>query len=426
MSAKIGITNPDATSQSNNGPKLQTLLALIVEDSEPDTLLLLRALQRGGFQTIHERVATSREMRAALEKHPWDLILADHAMPNFSATEALALVKRAGMDIPFIIVSGHIEEEMAVSAMRAGAHDYIMKDRLARLVPAVARELREAEVRRARKKSEEELRRTREELEIRVQSRTADLQAANLKLRNVIEERKRLENELLEIAENERRRIGFDLHDDLGQKLAGVSLMAKGVEQRLTAEQHPCAPDAQRLQVLVEEIVDHTHDLARQFASLDVHGDKLPNVLKELAANVQRMFRVSCACSLKGHVPTLPHNTTIQLYKICQEAVSNSIKHGKATQVSIALEISNDALNLMVKNDGIPFSRPPPGSRMGLRIMNYRASTIGAALNIEPMKKKGTLVTCILPLREISASTRRHSAKTVKSNSPHSGPLITV
>src|SRR5690349_14342488 len=163
MNAKPGI--------SSRKDNLRTLRILIVEDSEPDALLLLHALQKGGYQTLHERVATSNEMRAVLEKRSWDLILADHAMPDFSAPEALALVKRAGLDIPFIIVSGHIEEEMAVSAMQAGAHDYIMKDRLARLVPAVARELREAEVRRARKKSEEDLRRAREELEMRVESR---------------------------------------------------------------------------------------------------------------------------------------------------------------------------------------------------------------------------------------------------------------
>ena len=397
----------------------------MVEDSEPDALLLLRALQRGGFQTLHERAANARELRTALERHTWDVILADHAMPNFSATEALSLVKRRGLDIPFIIVSGHIEEEMAVSAMQAGAHDYIMKDRLARLVPAVARELREAEVRRARKKSEEELRRAHEELEMRVQTRTADLEATNLKLRKVIEERKRLENELLEIAENERRRIGFDLHDDLGQKLAGISLMAKGIEQRLTTAQHPCAPDAQRLQSLVEEIVDHTHNLASQFASLDVHGGKLPNILKELAANVQGMFPISCAFSLKGHVPTLPQNTTTQLYKICQEAVSNSIKHGKASQVSVTLEVSKAALNLTIKNDGAPFARPPPGSRMGLRIMNYRANTIGATLNIEAFKKKGTVVTCMLPLSEISRP-RRHSTKATKSESRSAQQLIAV
>src|SRR5689334_3764125 len=183
-------------------------------------------------------------MEAALEKQPWDLILCDHAMPRFSAPGALELLKQRKLDVPFIIVSGYIEEETAIAAMKAGAHDYIMKDRLARLVPAVQRELREAEVRRARQKSEADLLRAHEELELRVEQRTADLRAANKKLESLLEERRRLENELLEIAENERRRIGFDLHDDLGQKLTGISMMMKGLEQRLGAKNHPCLSEA--------------------------------------------------------------------------------------------------------------------------------------------------------------------------------------
>src|SRR5436190_3888766 len=157
--------------------------------------------------------------------------------------------------------------------MKAGAHYYIMKDRLARLMPVVERELRDAEVRRARRKSEAELLRAHEELEMRVEQRTADLRAANLKLENVIEERKRLENELLEIAENERRRIGFDLHDDLGQKLTGASMMIKGLEQRLANQGHVCAADASKIHGLITEITNHTHNLAHEASSLDVQGD---------------------------------------------------------------------------------------------------------------------------------------------------------
>src|SRR2546425_5064494 len=151
------------------------LRVLVVEDSTLDAELLLRALQHGGFDPVSEIVDTAETMEKALERKHWDLGVADHAMPHFSAPQALELVKKRGMDVPFIIVSGHIEEETAVAAMRAGAHDYIMKDRLARLVPAVERELREAQVRRAEKRSEEELRRAQEDLEIRVEKRTADL-----------------------------------------------------------------------------------------------------------------------------------------------------------------------------------------------------------------------------------------------------------
>src|SRR5438876_2215370 len=248
-----------------NEPR-RALRVLVVEDSELDAALLLRALERGGFKPASEIVDTSEAMQAALEHKAWDLILADHAMPQFSAPEALDLVKQRGTDVPFIIVSGHIDEATAVAAMRAGAHDYVMKERLARLVPAVERELREAEVRRAQRRSEEELRKAHEELEIRVEKRTADLKAANLKLQNLLEVRRRLETELLEIAENERKRIGFDLHDDLGQKLTGLMLMLKGLERKLSTDGHACAADAQPpLQSL-----EHEHQTGKSLAQVIV------------------------------------------------------------------------------------------------------------------------------------------------------------
>jgi signal transduction histidine kinase len=384
------------------------LRVLLVEDSELDAALMLRALERGGFAPESQRVDSAEAMIRALDSGPWDAVLADHSMPDFSAPEALALLQRRKLDVPFIIVSGHIDEQTAVTAMRAGAHDYVMKDRLARLVPAVERELREAEVRRARTKSEEDLRRAHEELEIRVEKRTADLRAANQQLQKVIEERKRLENELLEIAENERRRIGFDLHDDLGQKLAGVSLLAKALEQKLISQKHPCAEDAHKVQALMEEISQHTHDLARHFSSLDAQGTDLATVLKELAGRVEKMFNVSCGCVLKGPFPALTQHTTMQIYKICQEAVSNSIKHGKARHVSIKAVMNSAELILTIVNDGLPFTPPANvNKRMGLRIMNYRANTIGATLEIKPQPKSGTIVTCSLPIKNGANSSGR-------------------
>jgi signal transduction histidine kinase len=321
-------------------------------------------------------------------------------MPEFNAPQALELLKRRHVDVPFIIVSGYIEEETAVAAMKAGAHDYIMKDRLARLVPAVERELRDAEVRRARARSEEDLRRAHEELELRVERRTADLKAANLKLENVIEERKRLENELLEIAENERRRIGFDLHDDLGQKLTGMALMMKGLERRLATENHACVGEAVKIHTLMQNIIHHTHNLARQFSSLDVKGDDLVTVLKGLAANVKKLFDITCGFTVKGSLPALPQNVTLQLYKIAQEAVSNAIKHGKATQVSIGIMCGDTHLTMTIKNNGLPFVQPSGAStRMGLRIMHYRANTIDAQVDIQGLGSAGTVVTCRLPLK---------------------------
>lgn len=407
------------TKASRTGPgnPRRPLRVLLVEDSQADALLICHALQAGGFTPTCERVDTAEAMVTALARGPWDLILADHAMPHFSAPEALDLLKQAGADVPFIIVSGHIDEETAVKAMRAGAHDYIMKGRLARLVPAVERELREAEVRRARQKSEEALRRAHDELEARVERRTAALKEANRRLENVLEERRRLENELLEIAENERRRIGFDLHDDLGQKLTGVSMMIKGLEQRLSLESHPCTSDAHRIHLLVNELIHHTHDLAHEFSSLDVRGDNLSIVLKGLTENVHKMFQIPCDLTVRGTVPPLPEHTMVQLYKIAQEAVSNAIKHGKASKVAVALTRRPEKLALTIKNDGIPFApEASKKNRMGLRIMNYRASTIGARLDIQPVNNSGTVVTCELPIRSGASSSRSSSEARGKSS----------
>lgn len=133
------------------------LRVLIVEDSEADARLMLRELQHGGFEPVSLRVETPDAMRAALAQQPWDVILSDYTMPQFSAPAALHLLQEIGLDIPFIIVSGTIGEDTAVEAMRAGAQDYLLKGNLTRLVPAIVRELRDAAIRQARRQAEANL-----------------------------------------------------------------------------------------------------------------------------------------------------------------------------------------------------------------------------------------------------------------------------
>jgi PAS domain S-box-containing protein len=133
------------------------LKVLIIEDSEDDTLFLLRELEKGGYDPVHQRVETAEAMRTALQEKTWDIILSDYHLPRFTGLQALMLFVETGIDIPFILVSGMIGEELAVEAMKAGAHDYIMKGNLARLIPAIERELREAEERQKRRRTEDEL-----------------------------------------------------------------------------------------------------------------------------------------------------------------------------------------------------------------------------------------------------------------------------
>jgi PAS domain S-box-containing protein len=134
------------------------LRVLIVAAQDDDALLLLRVLRGAGYDLTFERVDTAKPLEAALDRQPWDIIIADYTLPKFDGLAAIAYVKERGFDLPFIIVSDTIGEDMAVAAMKAGAHDYIMKNNLTRLIPAVEHELREAEVRRARKRAEERLR----------------------------------------------------------------------------------------------------------------------------------------------------------------------------------------------------------------------------------------------------------------------------
>ncbi len=136
----------------------EPLRVLLVEDNEDDALLLLRRLKAEGFDPDWLRVENAAGLRSALTARAWDVVLADYALPQFSGTEALDVVMKTGLDIPVILVSGTIGEEIAIAAMRAGAVDYIMKDKLGRLGPSIRREVAEARIRADKRKADEELR----------------------------------------------------------------------------------------------------------------------------------------------------------------------------------------------------------------------------------------------------------------------------
>lgn len=146
-----------------DGKPLKTLL---IEDSEGDALMLLAHLRHGGYDPQYRRVDTAAALAASLNQQKWDIIFSDHNMPGFSSSEALEIIRAVDGDVPFLIVSGSIGEELAVASMKAGAQDYLMKGHLARLVAAVDRELKDAEERKARRVAERSLLAREEEFRI--------------------------------------------------------------------------------------------------------------------------------------------------------------------------------------------------------------------------------------------------------------------
>jgi PAS domain S-box-containing protein len=159
------------------------LQVLIVEDVEDDLLLMVRELRRGGYTLDYVRVDTANAMQTALDRQAWDIVIADYSLPAFSAPDALKLLQQQHLDLPFIIVSGTIGEEVAVAAMKAGAHDYIIKGNLTRLLPAVERELRDAEERQKRHRAEQALR----DSEARFRSLAEELHVLSTALESTVE-----------------------------------------------------------------------------------------------------------------------------------------------------------------------------------------------------------------------------------------------
>jgi len=162
----------------------ELLRILLIEDSEEDALLMEYEIKRKRKNFVCTRVDTLHGLIAALDEESWDVVLADYNLPSFSAPSALALLRSRGLDVPFIIVSGQIEDETAIAAMKAGAHDYIMKDNLSRLVPAIEREIVEAAVRRKHRQATEQIISLNAELEQKVTERTAQLEGALRELRD--------------------------------------------------------------------------------------------------------------------------------------------------------------------------------------------------------------------------------------------------
>ena len=228
------------------------------------------------------------------------------------------------------------------------------------------------------------------DLDHRVRERTAALQ-------HEIGRRKRLEKEVAEVIERERRRLGRDLHDSLCQHLTGTALVAHVVSESLSAKSQLEAAEAAKVVRLVEEGIDITRNLARGFFSPDLEAEGLQVALQGLAQNTQERCNVQCRFSCNAPVQLRDSAIATQLYRIAQEAVTNAIKHSGGRHIAIELSVNAPSLKLTITDDGVGLRSPLRAHEgLGLRLMEYSASLIGAQFAAQRNGSHGTVVTCAL------------------------------
>jgi light-regulated signal transduction histidine kinase (bacteriophytochrome) len=313
------------------------LAVLIIEDSEDDAALIVRELRRGGYDVVSERVDTAEGMKAALAGRKWDVVVADYQMPRFSGLVALRLLKDSGIDLPFIIVSGAIGEEMGIEAMRCGAHDYLMKGKLARLMPAVERELREAEVRRQRRQAEENLHRAHAELEQRVKDRTLELARSNKDLEQFASV------------------CSHDLQEPLRMITWHLQLLERRYKSRLDADADEfigfAVEGAMRMHQLIADLLAYARVGSR---GGDLVRTDAGQCLETALANLQTSIEQSGAAVSHDPLPIVWADTT-QLAQLLQNLISNGLKYRsrEPPRIHVAVEKVADKWQFSVRDNGI-------------------------------------------------------------------------
>ena len=235
------------------------------------------------------------------------------------------------------------------------------------------------------------LRKLQRELEARVRQRTTALTGE-------MQERARLETELLEVSEREQRRIGHDLHDGICQHWAATAMAGQVLCEKLAAKSLPEAADAGEVVRLVENGMSLTRDLAHGIAPPEMGSEGLVRALQEWAGNVSKMFKVRCVFECESPPLVEDGPAATHLYRISQEAVNNALRHGKPQQIIISLANRKGQVELTIEDDGAGLPEDWQTKRgLGTRIMAHRASMIGGAFSIEPNPTGGTFVKCTMP-----------------------------
>ncbi|MFO0773747.1 MAG: response regulator [Nitrospiraceae bacterium] len=433
------VAPPDSTRTSSSGPSSIApipLSVLIVEDREEDALLEERLLRKQGYRPTVVCAQTEAEFLAGIADRP-DILLLDASLPRFSAHRALEILRERDLDIPSIIVSGSVGEEEAVSLMRAGAGDYLMKDRLTRLGQAVEGVLENKRLRDAHRQAHNALVQLNGELEQRIAERTLELEQANEALARELIERRQIELSLrqhesilekhveqrtqqlrrsqerlrrlaleLTLAEHsERKRIAADLHDYLAQLLVVTKLNLSQLHRR--PELSAVAGVLKETDGHVDDALTYTRTLVSQLSPAVLSRQGLIPALRWLAEDLgKRGLQVT----VRGPTEAVPlsDDHAVLLFQSVRELLFNTIKHAKTTQASVTATVAASRLTLIVQDKGVGFdsSALRDGSnRFGLFSIHERMESLGGECRFDSAPGKGTTVTLTIPLNAAQADT---------------------
>ena len=371
---------------------------LVVDDDKGISTLMQNHLHNAGFKTFWAETCT--EALAWLRNNEVDLMLLDHKLPDMTGRQMVELLIAKKQTVPFIIVTGQGDDRLAVDMMKSGARDYIIKDTtFLELLPSVVEQVVK-ELRQEKKltQAEKTLRKAHEELEKRVKNRTTELAKANEVLQAEIVERKRLEKELMDVSEREKRLIGQELHDSLGQQLMGIAFMAKVLERKLSAKKYEETKYAEEIVRLVNHAMEQARGMAKGLHPVDLEANNLVSALQQLALTTRNLFEVNCDFKYEKSELIKDTSVAVHVYRIAQEAITNAVRHGQAKNIHIELICDESENVLIVKNDGLYFPKVIPSKKgMGLRIMEHRSEVIGGSLEIRKGDGKGTVLKCVFP-----------------------------
>lgn len=354
------------------------LRVLLVEDCYDDALLVTAELSDYYAPTV-ERVLGREAMRRALHDQEWDVVISDHNLPGFSAIEALLVLLESHRDIPFIIVSGAIGEDLAVEAMKAGAHDFIMKDSLSKLVPAVRHAVHAAEDRRRHREAQNEVRESRERL-------------------------RQLASHLETVREEERSRLAREIHDELGGILTALKMDISWLKRRAEARD-------ERLGAKLASMTELTDGAIKTMRRIIT--DLRPSILDDLGlipaiewqlTEFQKRTGIQGELVL-GHDPDVTganfgQAQSVATFRIFQESLTNIARHAQAQRVVVGAHLEDGALVLEVADDGrgIDETHLRKQGSYGVLGMRERARDLGGDLTITGAPGRGTAVQLRLPL----------------------------